>query len=892
MTARPVLAAACLACLLPSAAAQNWFDTGSLPTLPGTGETFGVGDFEGDGDTDLWFVEGSGYPWDAFRIVFNDGAGGFTLGPATAIPASSGLFPFGVPLVDVTGDGVAEVFFRSFTVGGGYALVIHPGQPGGSFGAPISLPLPAQLDGLAFGNVDGDATAEFATLHDAGLTSDSDHEIRWWNRVGGAFQPSPSLFLPDAGFGDDGVSGFAAVDWNGDGVDDLVAGESQGTDFIPIPTVAGAPTAAPKIPLPLAGHGQVAPVVGDLDGDGDDDVLAVSTSTPMTLLTFEQTAPGVFTLSATTSELPYSISYLGRPRWLADWDGDGDLDLLSNRRQSAFGDPTLFLIENQAGSFAVAAELVSGPLSDTLSDGGGPADFDGDGRPDFAAVNAVVFGAGRIEDSPRPLLGFGDAAAPMVTFDFEGDGDLDLVRRPAAAGPFAQGPIRINDGTGTFAALPTPAGATSAGWGEIRAVGDFDGQGDLDFLVTALEEVNPFQPPVFKQMHAWRSDHLGGVFDAGIAAAAEMGAGSEGFLPVADVDADGDLDVLDTIGGSGGVWTNNGFAQFTASQLFAGAPIDAFDLEGDGDVDYLVRGQSPTRLLLLRDDGAGFTTITLATPASGGFDPNGVQRIDLDADGLDDLVVGGVYVAPNGLVRLFRNTGSTLVQQAQLLNEASYDDRFAHFDVDGDGVPDLVAARRAGGFNSGHELLAYRGLGGGFQYEPFRRFLGFTVAGFADVDGDGDPDGLGARRLGFRRFDGPEAGVIRQYGTSTAGSGGAKPVLGASGPLRPGSTTAAIRLRLARGGAVGYFLVGTAEANVPDFGVGGFTLHTSPLLFVLPVPLGGTPGMPGQGTFDLDVSGLIPGIVGQRFFHQFGVLDPAAPNGVAASNGLELRYGM
>lgn len=82
-----------LATAASPAFAQNWFDSGVLSTDAGVGEAYGVGGFEGDGDVDVWFVDGNPGAWTAFRVFFNDGLGGFTSGPATAVPVANGYLP-------------------------------------------------------------------------------------------------------------------------------------------------------------------------------------------------------------------------------------------------------------------------------------------------------------------------------------------------------------------------------------------------------------------------------------------------------------------------------------------------------------------------------------------------------------------------------------------------------------------------------------------------------------------------------------------------------------------------------------------------------------------------------------------------------------------------------
>jgi hypothetical protein len=163
---------------------------------------------------------------------------------------------------------------------------------------------------------------------------------------------------------------------------------------------------------------------------------------------------------------------------------------------------------------------------------------------------------------------------------------------------------------------------------------------------------------------------------------------------------------------------------------------------------------------------------------------------------------------------------------------------------------------------------------------------------FVDVDEDGDDDALGAAVVRNRRFEGPRDGIVRQYGTGTNGSSGAIPVLGASGPLRPGSITAALRFRRGLGGATAVLFFGTLEANDPGLIPGGSLYVQLPSNYFL-ATLGGAAGVPGEGQLTLDLSPLLPVLVGSTIYHQLVVIDPGSQlGGFCASNGLALTYGL
>ncbi|MCB9876996.1 MAG: SUMF1/EgtB/PvdO family nonheme iron enzyme [Planctomycetes bacterium] len=126
------------------------------------------------------------------------------------------------------------------------------------------------------------------------------------------------------------------------------------------------------------------------------------------------------------------------------------------------------------------------------------------------------------------------------------------------------------------------------------------------------------------------------------------------------------------------------------------------------------------------------------------------------------------------------------------------------------------------------------------------------------------------------------------YGVGLGGSGGFVPQLFAGGILCIGNviTTTVDR---GLGGSVAVVCIGSTAAAIPLF---GGTLLVSPPLVLATVGLGGSLGTPGAGSGTIDVS--IPNSVSlanASVYLQAGVLDPATPQDIALSNGLQIRIG-
>ena len=183
------------------------------------------------------------------------------------------------------------------------------------------------------------------------------------------------------------------------------------------------------------------------------------------------------------------------------------------------------------------------------------------------------------------------------------------------------------------------------------------------------------------------------------------------------------------------------------------------------------------------------------------------------------LGYGTVFVATGSPVHLIENLNNTGVVTHQLsfptlgalqLVVSAVDAG----DVDRDGNTDLVLGLSA--TYSGPPLVTafavLRRVGPGLIFEAPRLFAAPSFARLADLDDDGDLDVTGQSFLFNRRFVNPAAGSSRQYGVGSPGTGGIVPILGRSGPLRPG-LFAGIRIRRGLGATSGVLVIGAGAVE-------------------------------------------------------------------------------
>jgi hypothetical protein len=251
--------------------------------------------------------------------------------------------------------------------------------------------------------------------------------------------------------------------------------------------------------------------------------------------------------------------------------------------------------------------------------------------------------------------------------DFDGDGDIDLV-----VGQFGydDGKIRWMENLGGWNFESHDLLELS---GTIHTpVGDLDGDGDLDIAAVVSQE--------WEEIYVFENDGKG-MFDRHLVYGATNDDFGSSGISLADLDLDGDLDVLYSNGDAfdyippgprpwhGVQWLeNDGDLGFTYHRIgdFPGAYFaNAVDGDLDGDVDVFVVSafndwDSPeaASLAWFENDGAmGFTRRILATEPTHLL---ALASADMDGDGLVDLVTGAMHVSPPydrmSRVTLWRNT--------------------------------------------------------------------------------------------------------------------------------------------------------------------------------------------------------------------------------------------
>jgi hypothetical protein len=432
-----------------------------LPTGALTG--FIVGDFDGDGKLDVAGFGGT--PANEIQVLFGNGDGTFHAGPIQVVSSGTLSGDFG-PAVDLNKDGKADLIIAyihtlqvltsngdgTFSVGKVYSTA-NQYNPSGVAASTV-----VAADFNRDGRVD---LAAFNTL----LLGDGDGTLQG------------DEVIP-------GLSGTSEVagDFNRDGHPDLATlqpGNPQNLDIWLNDGKANFTLAHTyQIPVPNQNSPVTLTGAADLNGDGNVDLVGyIDSKAAWSVVVLLGNGDGSFGPPIISSGADGGFFIRGFT--LADLNGDGKPDLmvvLANMGSGSFS----VLLNNGDGTFAAPIQYFAGvPDRNVVA-----ADFNRDGKLDAIVGTdsngiAVLLGNGDGTFQPTTYItntacALACGSASFASFDFNGDGNMDLVVTTNSATQ-----VLLGKGDGSFAALP-PTGITI---GNLQ-VADFNGDGKADLLGT------------------------------------------------------------------------------------------------------------------------------------------------------------------------------------------------------------------------------------------------------------------------------------------------------------------------------------------------------------------------------------------------------------------------
>lgn len=547
---KKVISAALAILAAASLGAQPWqqdnsvFNPSGIPSFTFSQPRFA--DLDADGDQDF-LLGGSNSAPIYIKNVGNAGSPQFTIGDNITAGITSLNAEMAV-CADIDADGDLDIVTGGYT---GLHLYLNTGSPSlpafteqpGFFSLLNvgSLPVPDLAD------IDGDGDPDLLV----GLSEDGG--VRVYTNTGspGAAQFSNAEMQT---IGDIGLYAYPVFcDLDGDGDQDILCGrDSHGFVYYQNNGSAADPLWEANSSL-FAGLGNAtywnSPDLADLTGDGLADLVFGSADGPLYYYvnTGTQGAPA-WQANTTLFGGVMDVGGASSP-WLQDFDGDGDLDLISGSQLGY-----IKYYENTGTAYAPAWSEDSGyfaSIDHSIYAAAATGLLDGDGLPDAIVgdLSGNLFfhqntGTGFTElTGVTPPAALGGWSVPRL-HDMNGDTHLDLIVGNEAGNLY----YYVNNGTAplpSWTEVPNYFAGLDAGYNCSPCLGDIDGDGDIDLLAGNLQG----------NLHCWLREGHGWTLNSSIFSGISTDQNAAPAL--ADLDHDGDLDlILGDYDGTFSYWRN------------------------------------------------------------------------------------------------------------------------------------------------------------------------------------------------------------------------------------------------------------------------------------------------------------------------------------------------
>ena len=350
-----------------------------------------------------------------------------------------------------------------------------------------------------------------------------------------------------------------------------------------------------------------------------------------------------------------------------------------------YNDSSAFTLANPSWTPTAVSTSANGPM------GVYAADVDGDGDLDIVTASKTDSSSnGKVtwwENGGSGTWAANDIATnvdarSVYVEDIDGDGDLDVV-----AALFTQNTIKLylNSGASNPVWTASNIDTNAKGATDVHAA-DMDGDGYLDVVSSSLDDDTiAWYKNDGQSSPGWTSTNI------------DTSRSSARAVDVADMDGDGDLDIVTASSGDDTIaWYANGgqstpsFTKTDISNTADGArDVRAADMDGDGDIDIVSASYTDSTIAWYENNGQATSWssgVDIVTNASGA---ESVYVADLDNDGDLDIVSGS---ALDDTVAWYENDGQADPSWDAYDLSTSYDARGIHTaDMDGDGDLEIIS---------------------------------------------------------------------------------------------------------------------------------------------------------------------------------------------------------
>jgi uncharacterized repeat protein (TIGR01451 family) len=602
-------------------------------------------DMNGDGDMDiLCFYTNGGGLFQGWIVWYeNNGAGVF--GPQQIINDVAGDLIYGSLIFadDLDNDNDLDIILGY----NGYNKIAWFKNTGNAvFAAPVIISTVA-------GGINSITTADFDNDGDKDIisTQKTDNQVAWYENLDGFGNFADEFIITSNALAT--YSTFV-TDINNDNTKDIIYTATNEIGWLGN-AGSGHSFATPQA-ITNKAYGVRSVITADLDGDGKKDLVSASFDDDKVAWYKNLDANGSFgrqVVIARSIEAPNNV-YRG------DFDGDNDIDLLVTSQHDA----KLTWFENVNGLGFYGKEHI---ITEEVDVGNYtpisyPVDIDGDGDLDIATrKDAALFwyeNDGQGNFVIEHIIDNTNASTIIRSMDLDGDGDMDLL-----CGVYNADKVSWYQNLGSGAFGPEQVIMDSQGNnGSLTSleIADMDGDNDMDFIVSSYNSYTKYYKNTDGQgtfVYQYMSilDWLMGVYPA-------------------DMDGDGDKDIVGVSALGGGtfeavVWyeNTNGQGNFTVAHDVStlsihGNAIHAADIDSDGDIDVLTSGgtTSEPQLALYQNNGDGtFGARQSMQQLTNLAESESVTTADVDNDGDLDVVATFNYYANSttGKVSVFENLG-------------------------------------------------------------------------------------------------------------------------------------------------------------------------------------------------------------------------------------------
>ena len=480
---------------------------------------------------------------------------------------------------------------------------------------------------------------------------------------------------------------------------------------------------------------------GDIDGDGDNDILTVHEGANNELIWYEnENAQGRFLPKKIISNLIHTPKDIS----LVDLDGDLDLDIVvaqtgtehlitwfQNNGDGNFGNEIIILNSVQAvlsvntndlngdGSIDIIAGLSSGNSVIWLENDG-DENFGTENFLSSTGVNVNWIRTGDINDD----------TFPDIIYSSQGNNTVAWFQ---------------NDGAGNFGSETLISDAITNS-GSVELV-DFNGDGNLDILTTSIEDENMF----------WFENQGSGTF---LPTGEQIGIspnhhGLTSAIPV-DVDGDGDIDIVTTAYDVNNnfprsrIYENtNGNGNFSTGPVFISEYFNLnhlalADFDNDNKVDFAFTCALPYRGLYWFKNISTTSSVSFSEEYPIDLlirEPRATSVVDLDNDGDNDFTVAYGNGQHTDALLWYENLGtnSYVINLISSVGDSDDFDDSLPVDIDGDGDMDILTTETSGDFF----LFKNTDGNGNFEKIEIYAFADVNHIDVGDIDNDGDMDIVG-----------------------------------------------------------------------------------------------------------------------------------------------------